>query len=140
MMIKKFNSYYVLRLEKGEEIISSLKQAVHDLEIKGGFFFGLGVGQDLVLGYYDAHKKEYLKKAFAGEYEFTGFSGNISWFKKSIMIHCHVTITDKDFQAFGGHLFQATVPATCEIMIFPFEHSLQRKKDPDTGLMLLDPA
>ena len=138
MRVEKFRDYLVLRIGKAEEIISSLKQVAQNYKVKGAFFFGLGVGQDLVLGYYDSHKKIYVKRAFEGEYEFTSFAGNIALFKKEIIIHCHVTISDYQFHAFGGHLFQGTVPATCEIMIFPFKRILKRKKDCTTGLALFD--
>ncbi len=138
MKIKKFKDYFVLRLEKGEEIINALKQATHNNKIRGAFFFGLGVGKDLVLGYYNAHSKSYMKKAFQGEYEFTSLSGDITRLKNEIVVHCHVTITDSEFHAFGGHLFQGIVPATCEIIIFSLSKPLKRKKDRVTGLALLD--
>ena len=137
MNIQQTNDYIVIRLAKGDEIISALKQITKSYKIKGAFFLGLGVGQDIVLGYYDSHKQTYLKKLFEGEYEFTGLSGNIAQLKKEIIIHCHVTISNEQFHAFGGHLFQGIVPATCEIIIFPFRKSLIRKKDQASGLALL---
>lgn len=138
MIIKNFNGYYILRLEKDEEIISSIHQAFKHKRLKGAFFFGLGVGKDLVLGYFNAHKKSYIKKVFEGEYEFTSLSGNISQVEKEIIVHCHVTITNDNFNAFGGHLFQGTVPATCEILLLPLTKSLKRKRDKMTGLNLID--
>ena len=138
MQIKKFSNYYVVRLQKGDEIITALRNAAGTRKIKGAFFLGLGVGKDLVLGYFDAGRKGYVKKVFEGEYEFTSLTGNISKFEDNMIIHCHVTITDEKFNAFGGHLFQGIVPATCEIIIFPFTRILRRKKDKDTGLNLLD--
>ena len=138
MFIKKHDGYYVIRLEKGEEIISSIRQAYNHKRLKGAFFFGLGVGKDLVLGYFDALKKDYVKKMFEGEYEFTSLSGNISHLNKEVIVHCHVTITDHNFNAFGGHLFQGTVPATCEIVMLPFAHVLKRKRDKNTGLNVLE--
>lgn len=137
MKVRKFGSYYVVRLQKGEEIISSLREAFERKKLRGAFFFGLGVGENLVLGYYDSHKKTYLKKAFDGEYEFTSFAGNIARHSREIIVHCHVTITDSDFHAFGGHLFQGTVPSTIECILLPFG-VLKRKHDKTTGLKLLD--
>ena len=138
MKIQKFDCYSVVRLEKGEEIITALTQAVHDAGIKGGFFYGLGVGMNLELGYFDAHKQTYIKKVFPDEYEFTSFLGNVSSVNGELTLHCHVTITDAQFKAFGGHLFRGTVPATMEIIIFPFTEPLTRKKDQATGLNLLE--
>ncbi len=138
MYINGIDKYYVMRLEKGEEIITSLREAFRLMKLKGAFFFGIGVGKNLVLGYFDAHKKYYTRKVFEGEYEFTSLSGNISQLKKEIVVHCHVTITNDNFNAFGGHLFQGTVPATCEILLLPLPKSLKRKRDKMTGLNLID--
>jgi len=137
MYIKKFNTYYVLRLKKGEEIIQSLTDFVKKMKLKGAFLYGLGVGENLTLGYFDAHKKSYIKKQFKGEYEFTSFLGNISYFEKQPVIHIHVTITNKKFNAYGGHLFSGYVPATLEIVVFPLGRVLERKRDIQTGLNLL---
>ncbi len=138
MRIKKCGNHYVVRIEKDEEIITALRHTAKKRGIGGAFFFGLGVGQDLVLGYFNAQKKAYIKKAFKGEYEFTNLSGNISKFRGEYVVHCHATITDNQFNAFGGHLFQGIVPATLEILIIPFSKTLRRKKDKVTGLNLLD--
>ncbi len=138
MESKKSDNYLVVRLEKDEEIITALRAAFVNGGITGGFFYGLGVGKELELGYYDAEKRSYAKKQFPGEYEFTSFSGNISTFENELIIHCHVTITDADFNAFGGHLFAGKVPATLEVIVFPFSEDLMRIQDKDTGLRLLD--
>lgn len=138
MKLKKFDRYLVIRLEKGEEIITTMARTLHDARINGGFFFGLGVGKQLELGFFDAHKQKYIKKEFNDEYEFTSFTGNITTVNNELSIHCHVTITDNQFNAFGGHLFRGTVPATLEIIILPFSNALTRKKDDITGLNLLD--
>jgi predicted DNA-binding protein with PD1-like motif len=138
MLMRKFGHYYVLRLHKNDEIITVLKEAAENYKINGAFFFGLGVGSSVVLGYFDVDRRTYIKKAFEGEYEFTSFSGNIAKYNGDVVIHCHVTIADKNFDAVGGHLIQATVPATCEIIIFPFTGMLKRKRDRDTHLAVLD--
>ena len=138
MKTKKFPQFYIVRLEKGEEIIQSLNRVVRENSITGGFFFGLGVGKDLRLGYFDAHTQQYKEKKFEGEYEFTSFSGNISKFDEETMIHCHINITDKNFNAFGGHLFEGYVPATLEVIILPLNGELIRKTDKETGLKLLE--
>ena len=138
MKLQKFDEYFVVRLERDEEIITTLTQALRNTQIKGGFFIGLGVGKNLELGYFDAHKQAYTRKELPEEYEFTSFIGNISVINEELTIHCHVTITDSQFHAYGGHLFRGTVPATLEIIVFPFNRPLTRKKDIDTGLNLLE--
>ncbi len=137
MKAKKVGSSYVVRLEKGEEIIASLARFASKQKLRGAFFFGLGVARNLTLGYFDADKKLYIKKRFAGEYEFTSLVGNISHFGKQIVVHAHATITDRRFRAFGGHIFEAYIPATCEIVVLALGSKLTRQKDLATGLNLL---
>lgn len=137
MKWKKFDQYHVVRLERDEEIISALTHAARSAGIEGGFFYGLGVGKDLELGYFDAHNKNYVRKKFDDEYEFTNIVGNISLVEGELTVHCHVTIADAEFNTFGGHLFSGTVPATLELIIFPFTQPLVRSHDLITGLKLL---
>jgi predicted DNA-binding protein with PD1-like motif len=138
MKLKEYGAYLVIRLEKGEETITVLNSTLREKKIAAGFFYGLGVAKDLELAYFDARKQAYTKKEFKDEYEFTSFLGNVSTVNGELSIHCHVTITDNRFNAFGGHLFRGTVPATLEIIVFPFTSALTRKKDKVTGLNLLD--
>ncbi len=138
MHTKKFRQYYLLRLEKEEEIISSLIDFAKKTKIKGAFLYGLGVGKELTLGYFDAHKKSYIKKLFKGEFEFTSLIGNIAYFEKEPVVHIHVTITDKRFNGYGGHLFSGYVPATLELIVIPLSQMLRRKKDIATGLNFFD--
>jgi predicted DNA-binding protein with PD1-like motif len=138
MKSRRFDKYVVIRLEKDEEIIATLTRAVQEKEITGGFLYGLGVGKDLELGYFDAHKHTYIRKKFDDEYEFTSLLGNISSLNGETIVHCHVTITDRQFRAFGGHLFRGTVPATLEVIVIPFSEPLNRKLDEITSLNLLD--
>jgi len=138
MKLKNFDNYLVLRLEKNEEIIATLRVALQRVKIEGAFFYGLGVGKELELGYFDAQHKSYVRKEFHDEYEFTSLVGNVSMVDGELVIHCHVAITDAAFNAFGGHLFKGTVPATLEIIILPFTSPLTRFHDNTTGLNLLE--
>ncbi|MEO0096965.1 MAG: PPC domain-containing DNA-binding protein [candidate division WOR-3 bacterium] len=138
MEIKRINkTIYFLRLEKGEEIISSLKNFSKEKNIKGAFFYGIGAGKDFIIGYYDLVKKEYLKKEHRRECEIVSLIGNISYLKREIFIHAHIIISDKKFKIFGGHLFSAKVSATLEIFLFLIDKKLMRKPFPDIGLNLI---
>lgn len=138
MQYKRFVDTYVLRLERGEEIIDSLKTLVEKEEIKGGSFYGLGAVRDVSLGYFDVEKKEYNEKSFDQEFELTSLVGDVSFLDEKIIVHAHVTLADQDFKAFAGHLNQAKVTATVEIILRPIDGRLRRMPDPVIGLNLLD--
>jgi predicted DNA-binding protein with PD1-like motif len=98
----------------------------------------LGALKDLTLGYFDSHKKEYVKKFFPEDLEFGNLTGSISYFEGKPFVHAHVTAGGPDFEAVTGHLFSATISATGEFFIIPSDTKIERKPDSDTGLNLLD--
>ena len=138
MQYKKFANTYVIRLEKGDEIIDSLKTLVEKEEIRGGFFYGLGAVKNVSLGYFDVGKKEYKEKSFEQDFELTSMVGDVAFSGEKIIVHAHVTLAGEDFKVVAGHLNKATATATTEIVFNPVEGKLSKKIDPITGLNLMD--
>jgi predicted DNA-binding protein with PD1-like motif len=138
MQYKKFANIYVIRLERGDEIIDSLKTLVEKEEIRGGFFYGLGAVKNVSLGYFDVEKKEYKEKSFEQDFELTSMIGDVAFSGDKIIVHAHVTLAGEDFKVVAGHLNQAAVTATTEIVFNPVEGKLSKKTDPSTGLNLMD--
>ena len=138
MFFKKVSLGYIVRLETGDEVISTLSNFSEKEKITGGFLYGLGAVKDATLGYFDLEKKEYLKKTFNEEYELSSLVGNIYYFEGKPGVHAHVTLSGKDFNVIGGHLFSAKITGTGEFFIYVSDDILERKKDSQTGLNLLD--
>jgi predicted DNA-binding protein with PD1-like motif len=138
MQYKKFANTYVIRLERGDEIIDSLKTLMEKEDIRGGFFFGLGAVKNVSLGYFDVEKKEYKEKSFMQDFELTSMVGDVAFSGDKIIVHAHVTLAGEDFKAVAGHLNKATVTATTEIVFNPVVGKLSKKIDPITGLNLMD--
>jgi uncharacterized protein len=55
------------------------------------------------------------------------------------ILHMHATLSDETMQAYGGHIKELQVGATCEILLHRWYDSqgLKRAKDSETGLKLL---
>ena len=138
MFFKKITNGYVVRLEKGEELISSISQLAEKEKIPGGFLLGLGAVKDATLGYYDVEKKEYIKKTFEAEFELSSLVGDIFFLEGKSGVHAHATLSDPNFNIIGGHLFSALATATVELFIYLTDEVLKRKLDPKIGLNLLD--
>ena len=137
MQYRKVTGGYLLRIERGEEVMASLLKFIKKYKIKSGFMVGLGACEKLELGYFDAVKGVYKNKKFAGEYEVTNLTGNIAYLGKEPIAHVHITISDDKFKAIAGHLWSAVVSGTVEIYITAFGAAIKRAKDPVTGLNLL---
>ena len=138
MKYKKTNLGYVVRLLKGEEVVSSLVEIAERENILSGFVMGLGAVTEIKLGYYDLETKEYRSQMFNEDYEIGSLVGNLTQVDGKAFLHAHITISDKDCKAFAGHLFSAKIYATGEFFIYAFDKKIERKLDEEIGLKLLD--
>lgn len=125
-------------LEKGDEIFESIYNIVEDLDIKFSWINGIGAAENIIIGSYSTSIKNYIKKNFDGEFELTSITGNITTRENSPFIHIHATISDEDCNAFAGHLFSATITATCEIILNISDKAIHRKECNKVGLYLWD--
>ena len=132
MKYKKIGNKWILRIDKGEEIISTLKEFSKANNIKCGFISGIGATNKIKLGVFDIGKKTYNLKDFSGDFEITSLIGNITTVDEDdIYIHLHATIADIECNAHAGHVKSAYVSITSEILIDEIETTVGRDKDPD---------
>ncbi|MDB2426123.1 DNA-binding protein [bacterium] len=138
MITKKSNEKYVLVLEKGEKLLETITAFAKENELKGAFLSGIGALEDVELGYYNLHTKEYQRKMFdGGDYELLAVNANLSLKNGEPYVHAHASIAGEDFKVYGGHLFEATVAVTAEIFCAPFGAMPVREHDEKIGLDLI---
>jgi predicted DNA-binding protein with PD1-like motif len=133
-----FGPTYIIRLDAGEKIIESLKILCEQDKIGAGVLNGLGAVREAELGWFDREAKDYRTVRIHEPCEIVSLHGNISLLDGKPFLHCHIALGDKAFGVRGGHLREAVVSATCEITLTRFFDELERKKDDETGLYLLD--
>jgi len=138
MKYQKRDSTYIIRLERGEKVIERLLEFCEKEEIRAGYLNALGAVNEIELGHFNLVAKKYTFLKLSGQFEIAFLQGNISTLEEKTYIHAHITVGDKKFNSLSGHLKEATVSATCEIFLIKVEGQLKRKKDPETGLNLLD--
>lgn len=129
---------YVLRLRKGDEVVKSIIDFCDSKKITSAWFSGLGATSSANLSIYDLAKKEYILREFSGKLEILNLCGNVGTLDGKLTVHCHATLSDETFSAFGGHVNSATVAATCEIILRQLDILLTRKFDEGIGLNLLE--
>jgi len=137
MQSKKFGQKYLIRIDRGEEIIESLKKFCEDNKIKLGTITGLGATNNAEIGLYDVKIKKYYEKEMKGNFEIAPLYGNITTMKGEIYLHLHANLGDESQQSFSGHLTRAVVSATFEGVIEIIDGEVDRGKDSKTGLNLL---
>lgn len=138
MEYKQFNSKYVVRLNKGEDILESLKEICRKEDIKLGTISGIGAVNKAVMGLFETATKKYHSKEYIGDMEIVSLTGNITRQNDEVYLHVHVCLTHITSGVVGGHLNSAVVSATAEIVIDVIEGNVERKFSEEIGLNLLD--
>ncbi|MDA9189490.1 DUF296 domain-containing protein [bacterium] len=133
----KLERHYLLRLDKDEELFSTLENWATKNNIQGGYLKGIGALKDVELGFYHLEQKHYDKVLFPREAELLSLDGNMSFKEGSPFFHIHAVLGNEKFEAFGGHLFSAKVAVTAEIQFIPFDARLDRAMNEEIGLSLL---
>lgn len=133
MKYRKIDDKIIVRLDPGDEVVKCLEE-VRDREKINGFFFGIGTVNYLRLGFYDFEKRDYVEKILSEDLEVTSLIGNIG----KDRIHSHITVTDREYRAYGGHMTEAKVSGTLEIIILLVRIDLTIKTSEIIGGKILD--
>ncbi|KKU79410.1 MAG: hypothetical protein UY04_C0010G0027 [Parcubacteria group bacterium GW2011_GWA2_47_7] len=128
---------YLILIEPGEEIVSTISAFVVANNIAAGTFTAIGAVSSVDLGYYELAEKEYHWKNFQGTIEIASGIGNIAWLDDDTpIVHFHGVFSGSDFVAFAGHVRHAIVSAACEVVLIDYRDRLLRKMDKTIGLNL----
>ncbi len=134
MEYKKVKNHIILRLDVGEEIISSIMNILKNEKISFASITGIGATNDFTVGTYDVTNQLYKKSNYKGVYEIVSLLGNTSTMNNEPYIHIHMSAADKNNNVVGGHLNEAYISATAEIVLEIIETNVDRIKDTNTGL------
>jgi hypothetical protein len=137
MQFQKFGSRFVVRLDRGEEIVATLQKFCAEQKISLGTVSGIGAVEHAILGFFETATKKYLARELPGGFELVPLAGNISTQDGKIYLHLHANFADAEQKTFGGHLSSAVVSATCEIFIEQIDGAVEREFDEEIGLNLL---
>ena len=137
MEYRKYGNDYVIRFQKGEELLGTLRGLCEKEGIRLGSVSGLGAVGEVTLGLFDTQKKKYESAEFKGDFEIGSCVGNISTQEGNIYLHLHMMVADpvKGIIA-GGHLNRAVFSLTGEFFIHAIDGTVERQFDPEIGLNL----
>jgi predicted DNA-binding protein with PD1-like motif len=127
---------YLLRLERGEEIITTLKSFCAQKNITNAAITGIGSVDNPTLAHYRVDTKKYTEKELMGVFEVTNLQGTIAVMDNAPLPHVHVTLGDEAMQALAGHLIKGTVSATLEITVIVYPTTFTKSHDEEIGLNL----
>ena len=129
---------FVLRLEKGDELVSKIVEFCEKKEIKAAWFSGIGAASFAELAIYHLDNKQYFRIDIDGPLEIASLTGNVAQMDNKPIIHCHAVLADRDFNVKAGHVDKLIISATCEIHLREIRIELVRKFNEEIGLNLLN--
>jgi len=129
MKIQKAGQKLMLKLEKGEEIIQSLTRVCKNEGIKLASLSGIGAADNLRIGSMDPLTGIYASRTFTGMLEITSLSGNITMRNGEPFPHIHIVVGDENCNAYAGHLLEANINVTCEIVLTIIDGEITRSFD-----------
>ena len=111
-------STIILRLERGEEVVSALKELQKKEKVLSASFSGIGATDNATIGVYNTAEKRYEATQLTGDMEIAALNGNLSRTKDGEpYIHAHAVL-GRGREAHAGHLNAAIISATAEIFVF----------------------
>ena len=138
MQYRVFGDTYVVRLQRGEEVLACLRELCEKESISLGTVSAIGAVNHVVVGVYRVDEQKYVANTFDRVMELTSLMGNITEKDGEPYLHLHATFGDLTGKVIGGHLNEAVVSATCELFVRKVEGHVGRRLDPETGLNIFD--
>lgn len=133
----RFGDTVLLRIDRGEEIIETVKRVAEKERIRLASVEALGAVDDFTVGVYDVAAKRYDSRTFTGAFEIVSLVGTITEKDGAFYQHLHMSAGNRNCEVFGGHLNRAVVSVTCEMVIRVLSGAVDRAPDPETGINLI---
>ena len=136
MDYRRFGKTIVMRIDKGEEVLTQLKAMALKEDIQLASVRALGATNDFTVGVFKTGEKKYYANHFTGDFEIVSLTGTISTMNGEYYAHLHMSAGDEQGRVFGGHLNEAIISATCEMVVEVIDGQVERAHDADVGLNL----
>ena len=136
MEYRKFGDTYVVRIDRGEEILTSLTALCRKEDIRLASVDALGAVDHAIVSVYDVPTKTFFRNEFNEAMEISNLCGTVSRKDGEVYIHLHATLCDTNLAAHGGHANELRVSATCEMVVRTIPGEVGRQLDENIGLNL----
>jgi uncharacterized protein len=131
---------YAVIFYQGDEAFSGLAEFAVKYHVTSAHFTAIGALRGATLGWFDPRRKMYKKIPINGQHEVIGMSGDIALYEGNPVVHTHMSVGGPDGTTHGGHVLEAYVSPTLEVMVTVDPVTMQKRFDSETDLTLIDPA
>ena len=137
-LLEEHPTTYAIIFRTQDKLTEGLKQFASEQKIRGASFKAIGALSSVRLGWFNWQTKEYQTAvALDEQVELLCLIGDIAEKNGKPEVHAHVVVGKSDGTAHGGHLLEATVRPTCEVILTESPLHLQKEMDEEAGIALI---
>lgn len=127
-----------LIFDSGDDVMATLQAFAAEHSLMAIRFTAIGAFQRATLGYFDWQRKEYERIPVDEQVEVVSIVGDIALDDDNEpKVHAHAVLGRRDGSTLGGHLLEATVRPTLEVLLTESPDHLRRVCDPRSGIALI---
>ena len=136
--IDKSPKTFILVFKMGDELAEGLSRFAQAQKLSAASFKAVGALSSVRLGWFSWESKKYEPSVtLAEQVELLSLIGDVALYEGKPVVHAHAVIGKKDGTAHGGHLLEAHIRPTCEVVLTESPAHLQKYVDPESGLALI---
>ena len=123
--------------DPGDEVLAGLQTFAREHDLAAAQVTAVGAFSRATLGYYDRERNEYEKIPIEEQVEVLSLIGDISRNEGEPQLHLHGVVGRRDGTTRGGHLLEAYVWPTLEVIVNESPSYLRRRMNKEAGLPLI---
>lgn len=131
---------YAVIFGKGDEVLAGLTEFAEEKHLGASRITGIGAIESATLGWLDPQRKMYRLIPIDHQAEVLSLLGDIALYHGKPVIHAHLVAGYPDGTVHGGHLIEAHVWPTLEVIVTEYPNAMHKQMDPESGMALIDPA
>ena len=129
---------FVLVFETSDELAQVLQEFASEQKLASASFKAIGALSSTTLGWLNWKTKQYEPSVLLDEQvELLSLIGDIALKDGKPQVHAHAVVAKRDGTAHGGHLLQAHVRPTCELVLTESPAHLKKEFDRAAGIALV---
>lgn len=128
---------FALILERGDEVMSALQRFAVEHKLTASRVTAIGAFESATVGFFDWDTKAYQRIPVDEQVEVLSLVGDIALDGDKPKVHAHVVLGRRDGSTIGGHLLEAKVRPTLEVIAVDSPSYLRRACDPVSGIALI---
>lgn len=132
---------FALVFDAGDAVMETLRDFAAREELTAASFTAIGAFSDALLAWFDWEQREYRQFTVREQVEVLTLAGDVALGPdERPQVHAHVVCGRRGGLTLGGHVMEAHVRPTLEVVLREAPAHLRKRIDPVSGLPLILPA